>query len=245
MAEIIISSGITSDSITLNNEKLTVLDGGTANNIKIYEKGKMLISSGGNADILFVDSGGMLTVFNGGTASRIKLDGTEKRSGLMEIESGGSADVVTVGAYSELIVSSGGTATTIVWTPGVGHISACDGATALFFSKYSGVYYGNGHELLDSRWEMTRRTISEDQEMYVTSNGAAQYTTVNKELEVASLCEVVTQIRIELETIGYVKVLDLIVENLVAVLSVSITNQNSYVELVIELVTNLRSYNKV
>ena len=181
MADIIISSGITSDSITLNNEKLTVLDGGTANNIKIYEKGKMLISSGGNADILFVDSGGMLTVFNGGTASRIKLDGTEKRSGLMEIESGGSADVVTVGAYSELIVSSGGTATTIVWTPGVGHISACDGATALFFSKYSGVYYGNGHELLDSRWEMTRRTISEDQEMYVTSNGAAQYTTVNKD----------------------------------------------------------------
>ena len=73
----------------------------------------------------------------------------------------------------------------------------------------------------------------------------SQYTTVNKELEVASLCEVVTQIRIELETIGYVKVLDLIVENLVAVLSVSITNQNSYVELVIELVTNLRSYNKV
>ena len=71
------------------------------------------------------------------------------------------------------------------------------------------------------------------------------YTTVNKELEVASLCKVVTQIRIELETIGYIEVLDLIVENLVAVLSVSIANQNSYVELVIELVTNLRSYNKV
>ena len=72
------------------------------------------------------------------------------------------------------------------------------------------------------------------------------YTTVNEELEVTSLCKVVTQIRIELETIGIVKSFcELIVENLVTILSVSITNQNSYVQLVIELVTNLRSYNKV
>ena len=179
MADYIIPSGVTSDSINLNNDKLTVLDGGIANNIKIDDKGSMFISSGGTGEILFVNPGGRLTVFNGGMASKTKIEGEEEQDGLMVIESGGSADVVMVGAYSNLVISSGGTATEIVWTPGVGHVSVLDGADALFFSKYTGIYYGDGNQLLNSVWTMTRQTVYGGHEMYVTSDGSADRTTVN------------------------------------------------------------------
>ena len=180
MADYIISSS-TIDSINLNNESMTVLDGGIANNIRINEKGSMSISSGGNAEILFVNADGKLTVFDGGKASKTKIDGSEEHTGVMMIESGGSADVVMVGAHSELIVSSGGIATEIVWTPGLGHITAQDGATALFFSKYTGVYYADGNSVLSSAWTMTQQTVNAGHEVYVASNGVADRTTVNSD----------------------------------------------------------------
>ena len=180
MADYIISSS-TIDSINLNNESMTVLDGGIANNIRINEKGSMSISSGGNAEILFVNADGKLTVFDGGKASKTKIDGSEEHTGVMMIESGGSADVVMVGAHSELIVSSGGIATEIVWTPGLGRITVQDGATALFFSKYTGVYYADGNSVLSSAWTMTQQTVNAGHEMNVASDGVADRTTVNSD----------------------------------------------------------------
>ena len=180
MADYIISSS-TIDSINLNNESMTVLDGGIANNIRINEKGSMSISSGGNAEILFVNADGKLTVFDGGKAGKTKIDGSEEHAGVMMIESGGSADVVMVGAHSELIVSSGGIATEIVWTPGLGHVTTEDGATALFFSKYTGVYYADGNSVLSSAWTMTQQTVNAGHEVYVASDGVADRTTVSSD----------------------------------------------------------------
>ena len=146
----IITSGITSDSLAItDSETLIVSDGGKVNNTTVKSGGSLFVSSGGIANITFVEEA-TLKVHNGGLASQTKLDGTAESSAIMLVEAGGVADVILVNAYSNLSVLSGGRATDVVWTPCVGHVTIEDGADVAIFSKYSGVYYGNGQALLSS-----------------------------------------------------------------------------------------------
>ena len=49
MANLIISSGVTSDGITLTNDSLIVQDGGTATHTTVNSGGCLYVSSGGTA----------------------------------------------------------------------------------------------------------------------------------------------------------------------------------------------------
>ena len=174
----IISSGVTSDSLNItNSDSLIITDGGRVNNTTVDPGCGLFISSGGTANISFINDA-KLHVSRGGLASQTQLNGTEEHGTVMQVEDGGYADVILVNAYTVLNVYSGGTATDIVWTPCVGHLSIEDGAEVEIFSQYKGVYYGTGSSLLSSALTMDSKTLATDEEMYVFSGGVASRTVV-------------------------------------------------------------------
>ncbi len=180
----IITSGITSDSLAItDSETLIVSDGGKVNNTTVKSGGSLFVSSGGIANITFVEEA-TLKVHSGGMASQTKLDGTEESRAIMQIEAGGVADVILVNAYSNLSVLSGGRATDVVWTPCVEHVTIEDGADVAIFSKYSGVYYGDGHALLSSAALIESQTVGAGFEMYVFDGGMVRQTVITPRGEV-------------------------------------------------------------
>ena len=175
----IISSGVTSDSLTIESgNSLIITDGGTANNTTANECG-VFVSTGGVANITFIN-GGTFHIYNGGTGSQTVLNGDEDREAFMLVTSGGSADAVMVNAFTKLQIDSGGTVTNIIWTPCVGQVSAYEDAEALFYSKYTGVYYGTGNSLLSNAATMDCQAVGSDYEMFVMSGGIATRTTVDE-----------------------------------------------------------------
>lgn len=80
-----VSSGESSNGIILENNSMTVFDGGTANNTTINSGGCLDISRGGVAKSTTVNSGGCLYVRSGGTASIIEWTPCE---GYVSIDNG-------------------------------------------------------------------------------------------------------------------------------------------------------------
>ncbi len=180
----IITSGITSDSLSITgSETLTVSDGGRANNTTVKSGGSLLVSSGGIVNVTFIEEA-TLKVHNGGMASQTKLDGTAERSAMMQIEDGGVADVILVNAYSNLYVYAGGKATEVVWTPCIGHVTIEEGADVALYSQYAGVYYGDGHSLLSGATLIESQAVGSGYEMYVFDGGVARQTVINPRGEV-------------------------------------------------------------
>ncbi len=96
MTNYVVSSGQTSNGITLNNgDTETVLSGGTANNTVINSGGVQLVS-GGTANKTQIHSGGTETVVAGGTVNSAAVT-----TGGVEVISSG-------GTVTSLVVSSGG-----------------------------------------------------------------------------------------------------------------------------------------
>ena len=177
----IITSGITSDSLILtDSDTLTITSGGTVNNTKANAGCAINVSSGGIANITFINDA-TFKVSSGGLASQTMLNGTEETGGIMHVYSGGFADTVMVNAYTELHIHSGGSACDVIWTPCVGHLYIDDGADVAIFSDYHGVCYGNGISQISSAAAMVRQTVAPGQEMFVFSNGAVSRTIVSSD----------------------------------------------------------------
>ena len=70
----IISSGESSNGIILENNTMTVLDGGTVTDTTVNSKGFLRISSGGVVVSPVIRDGGSLVVLSGGTALEVKKD---------------------------------------------------------------------------------------------------------------------------------------------------------------------------
>ena len=175
----IISSGVTSDSLTLfDSSTLTITDGGRVNNTSANFGCGINVSSGGIANITFINDATFI-VHSGGLASQTQLKGTDENGAVMQVNDGGCADVIIISAYATLYVYSGGTATDIVWTPCIGHLSIEEGAEVEVFSSYSGIYYGDGSSLISSSvTTMVSQTVAAHEEMYVFSGGVASRTVI-------------------------------------------------------------------
>ena len=121
-----ISSGITSDGITLTNDSMTVLDGGTATCTTVNTSGYLYVSSGGKVSNTIIDWGS-IHISSGGAALNttitkegyILVEGYassattgEEDNGLIDVCSGGVLEDATLGGGC-LFVFSGGTATNI------------------------------------------------------------------------------------------------------------------------------------
>ena len=109
MADTVVSSGITSDGITLENDSMTILDGGIANNTTISSDGILYIFSGGIArDIILSQrnwEGGSLFVNNGGMAINVTVEGYCN----VKVSSGGIISSATIYPDGAMDVSGGGT----------------------------------------------------------------------------------------------------------------------------------------
>ena len=138
----IISSGESSEGIILENDTMTVLDGGTATTTTVNSAGSVFIFSGGIADSTTVNSRGSMFVSSGGTANNTTVnsrgsmhvssgalaDGTALFSGgNLNVSAGGIARDTTVSLGGRFTVLSGGTATGIALN---GRITVSSGGTA-------------------------------------------------------------------------------------------------------------------
>ena len=101
----IISSGESSNGIILENDTMTVLDGGIAVDTRVNTDGWLHVSSGGTANSTTVNTSGIFCVSSGGTAN----DTTINSNCIFELFSGGTANNTTVND-GNFRVSSGGTA---------------------------------------------------------------------------------------------------------------------------------------
>ena len=97
----IISSGESSEGIVLENDYMTVLNGGTANHASVNSKGSMYVMSGGMANLIQVNSNGRLFVSSGGTAMEIMENG-----GNVSIANGANVTFVP-NAFSDYVLSYG------------------------------------------------------------------------------------------------------------------------------------------
>ncbi len=104
MAEYIISSGETSSGIILENDSLTVLDGGVATDTTVNSAGNMRAFSGGTANSTTVNSNGYLYVSSGGTANST----TVNSGGRLYVYSGGVASGVSTTSSGFVHILSGG-----------------------------------------------------------------------------------------------------------------------------------------
>ena len=142
------------NGVILDNETMSINDGGTANDT-VAKHGYINIYSGGTANNTTLTDNGFLYVHSSATANKVVID-----SGTLE-------------------VYSGGTATEIEWTPCVGSVTVENGAHVEFSSKYTGVYYGSGGEVIESAATMDDRKLKDElQSMYVMSDGIANRTEV-------------------------------------------------------------------
>ena len=139
-----ISSGITSDGVTLTRDTMTVLDGGIANNISIHSNGNLTVSDGGTANDAIVNAYGSMIISSGGVANRTLLRGglvyisggtvedtdvysgsatiydnglannTILKEGLVTVFEGGVANNTQISSRGRLFVSQGGDASNVV-----------------------------------------------------------------------------------------------------------------------------------
>jgi autotransporter passenger strand-loop-strand repeat protein len=130
----IISSGETSNGIILNNDSMTVLDSGIANNTTANRYGSMFISSGGTANSTTLNSDSWMYVSGGGTANST----TVNSYGRLTVSSGGTANSTILNSYGRLIVSSGGTANSTTTNSYYGEVYICSGGTANITTVNSG-----------------------------------------------------------------------------------------------------------
>ena len=182
------------DEFLVENVSATIHSGTTANTVTIDEDGYLEVYSGGIADTITVNPGGWLEVYEGGTATEVLENGgwvyaydDENITFVPNviddlyldanatIHSGTTANRIEIGPYGYLEVYSGGTATDIVWTPTIGNVRVLGGGYATFVNEYSGVYFGNGRELISSGMTLSSVMVGYDGKMYVMSEGVADH----------------------------------------------------------------------
>ncbi|MDD6337137.1 MAG: AIDA repeat-containing protein, partial [Lentisphaeria bacterium] len=175
MAEYIISSGESSNGIILENDTMTVLDGGIATDTTVNSFGRLYVHSGGTANSTMVNYNGRLNVSSGGTANST----TVNKGGSIEVRSGGTANSTTVNPYGYIDISSGGTATEIVENGG--HVSFDNGANVMFApNTFTGAVLENWCEAtLHSGTTANSTTVNSNGYLYVSSGGTANSTTVS------------------------------------------------------------------
>ena len=185
-----ISSGESSNDIILENDSMTVLDGGVAENTTVNTHGSMWVSSGGTANNTTV-SGYAAFVFlsNGGIAN----NNTVNNAGSLDISSGAVANSTTVISGGQLNVYSGGTANNTTVNSN-GHLCVYSGGTANNTTVNSGyygasIYYGGiansitvfsgGSLYVSSGGTANSAIVNSGGSLYVFSGGTANSITVN------------------------------------------------------------------
>ena len=150
----IISSGITSEGIVVTDETLIVSSGGTANNVSINSGGTLSVSSGGTANLAITNSGGHLIV-PGGTVNYATMNAY----GIMTIRDG-TVNFLSVNDSGSIAVSSGGMANSATINSG-GRVFVSSGGTANRTTINSGgwLIVSSGGTATDIAWTPCLGTV--------------------------------------------------------------------------------------
>ena len=147
---IIISSGDLESGVILENDTMTILDGGVATTTTVNSRGEISVSSGGTADSTTINNGGRVYVSFGGMAGGTTI----KEGGVLHVFSGGMAGSTTINDGGMLNISSGGTASSTIVSE-----------------------WGMMNVFLDGLADAA--TIGSDGRLYISSGGTASKTTVD------------------------------------------------------------------
>ena len=171
---------------------MTVLDGGTVNDTKLYHN--LYISSGGVANNTIAQDGARLCVASGGTANNTTLNSlgflevysggiandTEVSSGaFMEVHNSGIANNIHLRTSGTLYVYHGGTASIIFNPFEEGSIQGPEDSVVNFLPPNAKVYYGRWGNLISSADVMSGLTINYKEKAYVFSDGRLENTTID------------------------------------------------------------------
>ncbi len=152
MAEYIVSKGVTSSYLVLNNDSMFVLKGGKAVNTTVNEYGSMYVSSGGIASDTTVNYRGSMTVFKGGKAYNANVS-----SGYF-ILSGGTINGLTIEKGSGCVSSGGGTINDL--TLSGGFISFYSGTINRATVDHGDIYCYSGGKVNSATFNGGRLTVS-------------------------------------------------------------------------------------
>ncbi len=180
----IISSGESSNGIILENDSLTISNGGLATETVVNANGGIRVY--GSADNTTVNEGGSAFVYKDGVAGSTNVN----TGGRMYVNSGGRASAVTINAGGFVDVSSGGAAsgvevaeggsfcfvaapnTDVQWTRGGSSFEMKNGII-------SGFTWGGGRIQISSGGAVNDAILNSGGVIWVSSGGIANGATVN------------------------------------------------------------------
>ena len=176
----IISSGITSTGLTVNEyEYLTILYGASANQTTVNKGGKIFVSSGGEVNNTWIRYSGELNLSSGGIANSTTIGGTDysyyssgEENGRLTIQSGGTANYTSIYEGGRCYVYSGGTANGVFIRP-TGSLYVSKGASA--FNVEIGT---SGRLDINTGVEVDNTTIRFDGQLHIRNGGIANNTTI-------------------------------------------------------------------
>ena len=155
-------------NVTLNEgNRGYIFKNGVIDNATV--RGSMYIYNLGALNSASVRGGNAVVYLSSGAVAR---ETTVRENGTLQISGGGVAVGVAVNSAGNLYIASGGTATNVDWTPGVGRVSAADGAEVTYLSRYTGIYLGSNNKLLTSAKVIGNQTY-DHHSMYVMAGGTA------------------------------------------------------------------------
>jgi autotransporter passenger strand-loop-strand repeat protein len=139
-----VSSGQTSNGISLAGDNMYVFNGGTANSTAVNEAGGMFVEAGGVANSTTVNESGNMSV--AGVANKTVLNGSGYWGlGEMNVHDGGVANSTTINSGGSMRVDKGGTAnSTTVNDCGSMHVFNGGVANSTAVSSGGSVYVDEG-----------------------------------------------------------------------------------------------------
>ena len=186
-----INNGETSDGIIFENDRMTVLEGGTVNNTTVNSGGWLYVSSGGTANGTTLNDSGRMYLSRGGTASNTTAGSggmfyvfgtadstTVNPGGWLYVSSGGTANSTAVNSGGKLTVYSGSTATDIVENGGFVYFE--EGADVTFApNTINDLLLENASATIHSGTTANRATVNSRSDLNIISGGSANRPTVN------------------------------------------------------------------
>ncbi len=169
---LVISSGATANSTTINSGYMYISSGATANNTTIND-GSMDINSGATANNTTVNKWGYVRISSDGTANNTVVNSR----GSMCIYAGGTANSTTVNDGGSMCIEYGGTALSI--KENGGFIDIADGANVTFVSNTINDFTLCSAMTVHSNTVANNTTVNSYGNMYIYAGGTANNTIVN------------------------------------------------------------------
>ena len=158
----IISSGITSDGIILENDSMIISSGGTANSTTVNSWRYIIVSSGGTANGTTVNSWGNINVSSGGIANST----TVNSRGSMYVC--GTANSTTVDLDGWLVVDSGGIANSTTVDQGNMYVYSGGTADSIVVKSWSNMYVYSGGTATNIVWTPCEGQVNIDDGAFAT-----------------------------------------------------------------------------